>query len=82
MTVVVTGESLTLEGLSRIAFEGERIELSDGARAKIGRSREVVEEILRSDRVVYGINTGFGNFRKMARRLDAAAYLIAGSLVP
>ncbi len=35
------------------------------ARERVAASRAVVEEILRGDRVVYGINTGFGNFRNV-----------------
>lgn len=65
MAVVVTGKTLSLEELEAVSFQHTEIALSADARARIVASRAVVEEILRDHRVVYGINTGFGNFRNV-----------------
>jgi histidine ammonia-lyase len=65
MAVLLSGRSLTLDELARVAFEHETVGLSEEARKRVHASREVVEEILAADRVVYGINTGFGNFRNV-----------------
>ena len=63
MTVEVTGDSLTLELIERVAIGGEGVTLSDSARRRARESRAVVDDILAGDSVVYGINTGFGNFK-------------------
>ena len=59
-TVVLDGEHLTLEDVERIARQEARIRISAAARAKMNRSRGLVEKVLSSREVVYGINTGFG----------------------
>jgi histidine ammonia-lyase len=58
--VVIDGEKLTLEEVERVVIHGSRVRLSAQAREKMHRSRQLVEEILSSKEVVYGINTGFG----------------------
>ncbi|HLE70501.1 MAG TPA: histidine ammonia-lyase [Vicinamibacteria bacterium] len=63
--VVLTGRSLTLEEIEDVARRGAAVSLAPEARERVKASRAVVDEILRGDRVVYGINTGFGNFRNV-----------------
>ncbi len=65
MTVELTGQNLTLEELERVAFRGEQVSLSEKAHERVRSSRQVVENILSGDAVVYGINTGFGNFKNV-----------------
>ena len=65
MGVVLTGRSLTLEEIEDVARRGAAVSLAPEARERVEASRAVVDEILRGDRVVYGINTGFGNFRNV-----------------
>ncbi len=65
VAVVLSGKSLTLDELARVAFENDTVEVSGEARKRVHDSRRVVEEILEAERVVYGINTGFGNFRNV-----------------
>ncbi|MGH9336863.1 MAG: histidine ammonia-lyase, partial [Vicinamibacteria bacterium] len=65
MGVVLTGKSLTLEEIESVSEGGASVSLSREARERVEASRTVVEEILRGDGVVYGINTGFGNFRNV-----------------
>ncbi len=60
---MLTGTDLTLEELRRVAYDHETVELSVTALRKVRASRQVIEDILSGDRVVYGVNTGFGNFR-------------------
>jgi histidine ammonia-lyase len=65
MTVNVTGSRLTLDEIERVSFGGEEVVVTEESRELVARSRRVVDEILASDRIVYGINTGFGNFRNV-----------------
>src|SRR5215813_10055755 len=54
------GQTLTLEQIATVAIGGERVAISPSARPRIAASREVVEQIVARDAVVYGVNTGFG----------------------
>ena len=65
VTVKLTGRSLSLEELERVSLEGETVELAEDAVLRVRASRDVVDGILAEERVVYGINTGFGNFRNV-----------------
>jgi histidine ammonia-lyase len=58
--LVIDGERLTLEEVERVAIHGAPVRLSAKARKNIQDSRRLVEDILSSKRVAYGINTGFG----------------------
>ena len=59
----LTGKDLTLEDIEAVSLGAETVGLSEQARRRVRASRQVVEDILSEERVVYGINTGFGNFR-------------------
>lgn len=65
MPIELTGQSLTLDEIESIAADGESVTLGAQARERVRASRQVVEDILKRDEVVYGINTGFGNFRNV-----------------
>ena len=54
------GNSLTLAELERVADGDCDLQLSDLSRARMQKSRLLVEEMIRSGKTVYGINTGFG----------------------
>lgn len=65
MPIELTGRSLTLDEIERISAKGESVTLGSEAQERVRASRQVVEDILERDEVVYGINTGFGNFRNV-----------------
>lgn len=60
-TISLTGSDLSLDDLVAVA-SGAPVEFSEGARAAIRASRAVVDGAVARGEVVYGINTGFGNF--------------------
>ena len=60
MTLELSGRRLTLEEISRIANAPAELTLANAARERMLQSRHAVEQVLREDRAVYGINTGFG----------------------
>ncbi|WP_040211943.1 histidine ammonia-lyase [Clostridium polynesiense] len=60
--VIITGEDLNLEEILLVARKAASIELSETAVKNINRSRCIVEDIVRNEKTVYGINTGFGKF--------------------
>lgn len=57
----LNGSDLTLNQVVMLA-NGEKAELAPQAAESVRRSRRVVENILQRQEVVYGVNTGFGNF--------------------
>jgi histidine ammonia-lyase len=56
----INGNNLSLDDLRQVVYERRTVELADGARAKVVAAREVVEKLLRENRVAYAINTGVG----------------------
>jgi hypothetical protein len=66
MPVVVTGDSLTLDEVVRVARRREPVVLSDEARKRIRAARVVVERAVADGATVYGLTTGVG-VRKRTR---------------
>ena len=56
----INGNDLSLDELCQVVYERRRVELANAARAKVIAAREVVEKLLRENRVAYAINTGVG----------------------
>src|SRR2546421_3392087 len=54
------GQRLSLAEVSAVARAEQTLSLSPAARARVEKSRAVVEQIISENRTVYGINTGFG----------------------
>jgi histidine ammonia-lyase len=62
VVISLDGERLTIEQVVSIAREHAVVQVSEEAVKKVGRSREMVERMVREQKVVYGITTGFGKF--------------------
>ncbi|MBV9301872.1 MAG: histidine ammonia-lyase [Acidobacteriaceae bacterium] len=56
----ISGQALSLADIASVALSERTISLSERARGRMQASREVIEQVLREGRVVYGVNTGFG----------------------
>jgi histidine ammonia-lyase len=65
MTVALDGSSLTIEQLVRVAREGEPVELAPRALERIARCRGMLEDKLEKREVMYGTNTGIGEFSEI-----------------
>src|SRR5512136_632537 len=62
MTIVLDGTDLTIEKLVRIARFGEKAELDPAALERIRICRAMLEDKLAAREVMYGTNTGIGEF--------------------
>src|SRR5512135_26842 len=62
MTIVLDGSSLTIEKLAAIARDGEKVVLAPEALERIKACRAMVEEKLAAREIMYGTNTGIGEF--------------------
>jgi histidine ammonia-lyase len=58
--LLIDGESLSLDNVHEVAFDRRPVALDPEAAKKMSLSRKVVEAIVREDRIVYGVSTGFG----------------------
>ena len=61
----LNGQSLSLAEIAAVANDCERVKIADAARMRIGKSRNIVEEIVARDAVVYGVTTGFGKLSEV-----------------
>ena len=69
------GSALNLEAITKVAFLGEKVQLGESAREKVIRSREIVERIIETGQVSYGINTGFGGLSDVTIANDQLSQL-------
>ena len=60
--LLLDGNRLTLADLEAVARDGRAVALDQAAREAVARSRAVVDAAVAKGAVVYGVNTGFGNF--------------------
>jgi len=56
----INGNDLSLDELRQVVYERRSVELADDARKRVVSAREVVEKLLRENRVAYAVNTGVG----------------------
>ncbi|WP_199426346.1 histidine ammonia-lyase [Thermaerobacillus caldiproteolyticus] len=68
--VVLTGHTLTLEEVKQVLHRDELVIASKESMEVVERSRGAVEEIVENQKIVYGINTGFGKFSDVLIHAD------------
>ena len=62
MSITLDGKTLTIEKLHRISRDIEEVALSQDSKIKINECRKMVEGKIEKKEIVYGINTGIGEF--------------------
>ena len=62
MSIILDGSSLTIEKLAAIARDNEKVQLSPEAVERIKVCRVMLEEKLANKEIMYGTNTGIGEF--------------------
>jgi histidine ammonia-lyase len=65
MTIILNGSELTIEKLVRIARYGEKAELDPQAIECIIKCRQMLEEKIKAHEIMYGVNTGIGEFSEV-----------------
>jgi histidine ammonia-lyase len=65
MTIVLDGTGLTVDKLVRIARHGEKVSLSPDALERIKVCRAMLEEKIEAREIMYGVNTGIGEFSEV-----------------
>jgi histidine ammonia-lyase len=59
------GQPLSLTEIAAVALGTVPVKVSESARPVVIASRKIIDEIVRRDAVVYGVNTGFGKLADM-----------------
>ncbi len=65
MSIVITGNNLTIEKVVRVARNNERVELFPEAKEKIEICRTMLEKKIKAHEIMYGVNTGIGEFSEV-----------------
>lgn len=66
MTVLLDGFSLKIRDVVNIARNGEQVELSPDALARVRKCRALLESKIAEGEIMYGVNTGIGEFSEIA----------------
>ena len=65
MTISLDGSNLTIERIVRIARDNEHVQLHPEALERIKKCRVMLEEKIQAKEIMYGVNTGIGEFSEM-----------------
>ena len=65
MTIILDGSQLTIDKMVRIARHGEKVELHPDALERIRLCRAMLEEKIQAHEIMYGVNTGIGEFSEV-----------------
>ncbi len=65
MTIILDGSGLSVDKLVRIARYGEKVELAPQALERIKACRGMLEDKIKSHEIMYGVNTGIGEFSEV-----------------
>lgn len=65
MAFILDGYNLTIDNLVKVARHNERVELAPKAVEKINACRLMLEEKIEAKEIMYGVNTGIGEFSEI-----------------
>jgi histidine ammonia-lyase len=65
MTLTITGKDLTTEDVVDVARRSRKVELDPDAVARIERCRAFIDERIAAREIMYGVNTGIGEFSEV-----------------
>ncbi|HOH17908.1 MAG TPA: aromatic amino acid lyase, partial [Bacilli bacterium] len=73
--LIITGNDLTLHDFMKVARKKEAVTLSSEAKTKINQSNQWIRALVKSNKTVYGVNTGFGKMSDVIISKDNLADL-------
>jgi histidine ammonia-lyase len=65
MAIILTGKNLTIENIVAVARHNEKVELHPDAVERVNRCRAFLEQRLVAREIMYGTNTGIGEFSEI-----------------
>ena len=70
MTLVITGANLKIEDVVNVARNNEKVELGLQAIERINKCRAMLERKVEAHEIMYGVNTGIGEFSEVVLNDD------------
>ena len=70
MTLIIKGSGLTIEDVVRVARYGEKVRLDTAAIDRINKCRDMLENKIQAHEIMYGVNTGIGEFSEVVLNDD------------
>ncbi len=70
MTLIIKGSGLTIEDVVNVARNGEKVELHPDAIERINACRAMLEKKIIAGEIMYGVNTGIGEFSEVVLNDD------------
>jgi len=70
MTLIIKGAGLTIEDVVKVARNGEKVELHQEAMGRIKKCRAMLEKKIKAREIMYGVNTGIGEFSEVVLNDD------------
>ena len=81
MELVITGSGLSIEDLVDVARNNRPVALHPDAIKRINRCRDMLEKKIKAHEIMYGVNTGIGEFSEVIltddQIKDFQKYLVA-----
>lgn len=65
MAIIISGSGLTIENMVKVARYNEKVELHPDAKKRILACRDMLEKKIQAKEIMYGVNTGIGEFSEM-----------------
>ena len=69
-TLIITGSGLTVNDVVNVARHGQKVELHPDARKRILECRAMLEKKIVAHEIMYGVNTGIGEFSEVVLNDD------------
>ena len=70
MPLLIKGEGLTIENVVDVARNNQKVELDTKALQRIERCRDMLEKKISAKEIMYGVNTGIGEFSEIVLNDD------------
>lgn len=77
MPLILTGHDLTVVDVVQVARLRERVSMDTAARERLEKARAFVDRLVGEGKAVYGVTTGFGQFKSIAISPDQTETLQA-----
>ena len=68
--LIITGADLRIEDVVNVARNGQKVELHPDARKRINDCRAMLEKKIAAHEIMYGVNTGIGEFSEVVLNDD------------
>ncbi|MFC2104524.1 histidine ammonia-lyase [Bacteroidota bacterium] len=69
-TLIIKGSGLTIENVVEVGRHGRKVELHPDAVARINKCRDMLEKKIIAGEIMYGVNTGIGEFSEVVLNDD------------